>query len=194
MARAKDGLHAYCRECSNAKSAAHRKSNLEQYRERGQKHARKNASVRKEYFKVWRQQNSEHVRELNKAYREKNSDRMLEYRETHQERWKEYHRVHKQNHRKQYAIHQANRRAHKAQAKGSFTPQEWEALCSYYDYTCLRCGKREPEIKLTVDHVVPLSLGGANSIDNLQPLCSSCNTSKHTKTIDYREKFCRKSL
>jgi 5-methylcytosine-specific restriction endonuclease McrA len=40
--------------------------------------------------------------------------------------------------------------------------------------------------ELTVDHVIPLSVGGTNWLKNLQPLCSSCNSSKHTKHIDYR--------
>jgi 5-methylcytosine-specific restriction endonuclease McrA len=47
-----------------------------------------------------------------------------------------------------------------AKTGGSFTQQEWEALKAYYDCTCLRCGRQEPDIELTVDHVVPLSQGG----------------------------------
>ena len=39
---------------------------------------------------------------------------------------------------------------------------------------------------LTVDHVVPLSLGGGNGIDNIQPLCQNCNSSKGKGTIRYK--------
>jgi 5-methylcytosine-specific restriction endonuclease McrA len=53
-------------------------------------------------------------------------------------------------------------------------------------HTALRCGKQEPEIKLAMDHVVPLSMGGNHSIENIQPLCKSCNSRKHTKSVDYR--------
>jgi hypothetical protein len=56
-----------------------------------------------------------------------------------------------------------------------------------YNHTCLCCGRQEPEIALTIDHVVPLSKGGAHDISNIQPLCGSCNTSKYNKTIDYRK-------
>jgi len=83
------------------------------------------------------------------------------------------------------AMHQ-RRRARKKAADGSFTDVEWAALKASYDYTCLCCGKREPEIKLTVDHIIPLEKGGSNYINNIQPLCQSCNRAKGTKTSDYR--------
>ena len=56
-----------------------------------------------------------------------------------------------------------------------------------YEYTCLACRLQEPEIKLVPDHVVPIARGGANDIDNIQPLCESCNKRKGAKTVDYRD-------
>ncbi len=44
----------------------------------------------------------------------------------------------------------------------------------------------EPKSILTPDHIIPLSQKGPNTIDNIQPLCLNCNSSKGTKTIDYR--------
>lgn len=55
---------------------------------------------------------------------------------------------------------------------------------SKYNYSCLRCNKKD--IELTIDHIIPLSKGGSNNIDNIQPLCRSCNSLKGTKVIDYR--------
>lgn len=59
-------------------------------------------------------------------------------------------------------------------------------LRALYRSTCLACGRREPAIRLTVDHVIPLSLGGTNSLDNFQPLCADCNRRKGARLVDYR--------
>ena len=49
---------------------------------------------------------------------------------------------------------------------------------------CLKCGALE---SLSLDHIQPLGLGGDNSINNLQTLCTSCNSSKGNTTKDYRK-------
>lgn len=42
-------------------------------------------------------------------------------------------------------------------------------------YRCVECGTCED---LTIDHIYPKSLGGADTVDNLQTLCRPCNCRK----------------
>jgi 5-methylcytosine-specific restriction endonuclease McrA len=75
----------------------------------------------------------------------------------------------------------------KSQAGGTYTTTEWYNLCRFYDFHCLRCNKKLPFDKLTLDHVKPVAQGGSSFIFNTQPLCKSCNSSKGNKEIDYRK-------
>ena len=40
------------------------------------------------------------------------------------------------------------------------------------------CGEKISYIKFTVDHVIPISKGGSNTIDNMEAMCDVCNQMK----------------
>ena len=68
---------------------------------------------------------------------------------------------------------------------GNHTRGEWEALKEAIGYECLSCKRKEPDIKLTQDHIVPVSKAGTDDIENIQPLCRSCNSRKNNRIIKY---------
>jgi len=68
-------------------------------------------------------------------------------------------------------------------ARGSHTTAEWRAILARYDGACVKCGSEQD---ITLDHVMPLAMGGTDFATNLQPLCLSCNCSKQDKYIDFR--------
>ena len=78
------------------------------------------------------------------------------------------------------------RRARLAGAGGAYTHAEWTALVAQYE-KCPRCLRRWEDIParggtvITADHIVPLARGGSNTIDNIEPLCYSCNSKKGVK-------------
>jgi 5-methylcytosine-specific restriction endonuclease McrA len=74
-------------------------------------------------------------------------------------------------------------RARERNAFGTIKAEDWKALCEKYENRCLRCGMQG---KVSLDHVVPLYLGGDNTIENAQPLCRRCNSWKGKRHIDYR--------
>lgn len=62
---------------------------------------------------------------------------------------------------------------------------EWRDIRAYVferdDYTCGYCGARG--VKLECDHVVPVSRGGSNYVDNLKTACKPCNRAKGRKLL-----------
>lgn len=81
---------------------------------------------------------------------------------------------------------QTSKRSRLIKNNGHFSIEEWVSTKEKYNFSCLCCKKQEPFIKLSPDHVIPLSRGGKNTIENIQPLCRECNGRKWAKTVDYR--------
>jgi 5-methylcytosine-specific restriction endonuclease McrA len=48
--------------------------------------------------------------------------------------------------------------------------------------TCYLCKKRVPISRAHIDHKIPVSRGGMNTISNLELACAYCNRSKKNKT------------
>lgn len=45
-------------------------------------------------------------------------------------------------------------------------------------FTCQYCGRRPPDVMLEADHIVPVSKGGPDTIENLTTSCTDCNRGK----------------
>lgn len=51
-------------------------------------------------------------------------------------------------------------------------------------FKCRYCGRGAPEVKLTVDHVTPVALGGTDEATNLVAACLECNAGKSSASAD----------
>lgn len=52
------------------------------------------------------------------------------------------------------------------------------------NHTCRYCGASAPDVKLAVDHVLPVALGGSNDPTNLVASCVDCNSGKSSTGPD----------
>ena len=75
-------------------------------------------------------------------------------------------------------------RMREAKLKGDHTDIEWADMLEFFDYTCVRCLCFEEGV--VKDHIIPIYQGGSNGLDNIQPLCRKCNSSKASESIDWR--------
>lgn len=200
-----DGYKSRCRICWNAQKRAQRAANPEKHRATARKYVEANKEhiqnlKRKhqdenpeKYDEALRKYRETHREEINAKARERRQQDLDHYRQIgrksrdkHAEERNAYQREYGKANRDKLTLYTNNRRARKLFAKGSHTDEEWQVLKAKYNFKCLCCGKQEPEIKLTRDHIRPLILGGSDSIDNIQPLCAKCNSKKSLRQIDYR--------
>lgn len=166
--------------------AANRERLLAQKREYYQAHRVEHMATCKRNYERRRDEILAYSRNYHRENRERLLTRMREYRVENGDVLREKQRAYQKQHPETIKVSKNNRRARLANCEGRFTKREWNDLKATHNYTCLCCGKQEPEIKLVPDHVIPLSKGGRGSIDNIQPLCRFCNQSKAVDTTDYR--------
>lgn len=168
-----DGLTARCKDCINAMQRLNNVTDETRSRYAGYRQQERYRQIQRN----WRENNRERKRE--QARKDMRKKRLInpEPLRARATRWKQ------SNPDRVLTINRA-RAARKQNAPGSHTTDQWLYLCMWFGNCCVCCGITD---KLTADHVMPLSRGGSNSIDNLQPLCGLCNSRKHTQTVDYRD-------
>lgn len=166
----KFGLRSKCKECMNAASVENVQNKAEYYREK-QREYRKNSDTYKNWDREY--QKTPQRQSYLKRYNRENKDRRNAVRND----W-----LKRTGNGKIYV----HKRRAALKAGGSYTQQEWIDLVTFWQFKCIACGVELPIEKMTPDHVIPLELGGLNIIDNIQPMCRSCNSSKQMKTTDHR--------
>jgi 5-methylcytosine-specific restriction endonuclease McrA len=158
-----DGLATSCKLCAKSYASEWAKANAERNRANTARWIKANPEMRKDAVAKWRQANADKLKADFIKWRNANPDRSLAIS----------------------VRHTIRRRNAKAASGGSFTARQWRALVDEFGSRCVCCGIMPP--KLSVDHVVPLMRGGSNLIENIQPLCLSCNRAKNVNATDYRD-------
>ena len=123
----------------------------------------------------------EHILAINAAYRlanpEKVATRKAKYFQAHKDNYNRDLRAWRKKHWQHHYINHLEKR--RALIRGAtvsdFTKSEWLEILKDHGYLCTYCGSTS---KLTMDHIVPLSKGGAHTKQNITPACRPCNSRK----------------
>lgn len=200
----RDGLRSQCKACDATDRQDHRtgiaetrrrwrQENRDKEREAERRRYARNVERERERKRAWALANPEKVREIKRRTRLANIDKVRErirqWRETNAQWMREYSRAYRaENHAEVLARMKAWRDANPEQVKAHadlrrarllgaltvpFSPDQLAQRLSMFA-GCWICGGP----KEVVDHVKPISKGGAHVLANLRPACAFCNGSK----------------
>jgi len=69
------------------------------------------------------------------------------------------------------------KRKHQIKASDcTLTRDQWREIKEKFDHRCAYCNRKMD--RLEMDHVYPLSKGGAHTVENIVPACRTCNAKK----------------
>lgn len=193
---------------NNRKRAAHLQkqrqiSNRESISEYQRRYRKENKEAIKEYNRKYAEDNREAIRQQKRAYREANAIREAErnrrYREENKEALSEKRRRYRESNKD--AIAEANRRWCKenpeARRRGQYKYYARKKNAEHEPYTdadlnqlwhdqggrCAYC-KTPLFSDYHRDHVIPLSRGGADKLENIALACPPCNIRKGARPAD----------
>lgn len=175
----KDGLSVWCKKCNLEYSKTYRADDPER---------------RKAYDKAYYERNKEKLYWDLKAWREANPEKHLaqirKFNEENRERRNAQARLRNRLDPEKQRNKKHRRRALENDVESGFKLSLQEllesqnGLCAGNDIysNCEQSNKKIP--RWTVDHIIPLSRGGPDIWWNTQAMCRSCNSSKHDKTME----------
>jgi 5-methylcytosine-specific restriction endonuclease McrA len=90
--------------------------------------------------------------------------------------------------------HRTGETAEERSERDKMTPSLRYDILERDKFTCQSCGRTPPDVKLHVDHKIPVALGGRTVPENLHALCADCNLGKSAKmpsqaTLDFWEQI-----
>lgn len=185
----KDGLNPSCKICQRADVAASYRRNPEPAKARAKKWEAENkerCKVRKDTYytanseaakkraRKWAEENKERRSEIVAASAEKHREKRLQKNREYLRMWKERD---PDGYREEMRMRSSIRRSRINENGGvNITRECWEAIFEVFGDICVYCGNVTH--KLTMDHWMPVSLGGKTEPGNLIPCCKPCNSRK----------------
>jgi len=181
----KDGFRSHCKTCEKRRAKAYRDTHQEQcqitskaYRDAHKEEIAAKVSARQkqsETYKTYQKRyHQEHIDEIHRVQKEQYEANKAFL----QERQRAYGKT--EQGRIVSRAHKHRRKAQKRMSEGSYTSQQLKEQLLRQKSRCYYCKKKLTQ-NWHADHVVPLSKGGSNTIENIVIACEPCNLHKSSK-------------
>ena len=162
-----DSRALHCIDCANAKTRARYKVHAVSQRARVITYRQNNLEACKQRRLAWKQAN-----------KEKNVASAVAYGRRNPEKRAKATKKYRESHKEQYSHYYLQRKAKLMSCK-TYQVSNKE-LRKLYSMSCVACGSTNRQ---SLDHIIPIDLGGSHGIGNLQTLCLSCNSSKGNRVM-----------
>jgi 5-methylcytosine-specific restriction endonuclease McrA len=171
-----DGLAKTCITCQAVKACTtcHVKKPLEAFgirREAVDGRQSRCKTCQQQRQKAFRVANPEYVRQRDAHYRQVYAEKIP----ARQARWRQAHPGKSQE-------YQATRRARQRRV-GTIEPIDRDYVYKRDRGVCSLCGRKVRKKDISIDHIVPLSQGGAHCLTNVTLVHLQCNTRKRTRAV-----------
>lgn len=159
----KNGMASACKSCQSLAWKAYYKKNRKEVLQK-----------KADYDVAYRSAN---LQRLSEAQKQRNKDKRIKQPEATRARGRKLQSRYRAANPAKIKADRAKRRALENNAPGKHSAEEIERMYLDQAGLCAYCEKLL-EVDFHVDHMIPLSRGGANGWENLAIACSSCNLSK----------------
>lgn len=175
----KDGLEYSCRLCTNARIRVYKENHRDELRDKYKEYHKNHPEKAKERELRWLSIPENRIKRCERSKKFYWSDV-----ENQRKKSNECKRTEKGKAR--VRRYNNTRRSNILNTKNDLSIEDIHFLLKFQNNVCGKCGiEFTKEITYTVDHIIPVKLGGDLTLQNCQLLCKSCNSSKGAKVIRY---------
>lgn len=168
---------------SRAQASAWAKANPERRAQNARLYYEDHKDAIKARSKGWQHQNPEKKKAYNAKWAAENKETTRRYAREWQAANKDLYRSIQKRWRTEHVGYWRLRASQLKNTRSDFTFDQWVELLGEFNHSCAYCLRSD--VKLTMDHMTPLSKGGEHTRSNIVPACKPCNSRKKDRSIFY---------
>ena len=212
LKKGKYGLLSSCKKCKGNYCKKRYQENSEKIKQYNKQYNQENKEKIKQKNKQYRQDNKEKIQQRQQQYYREHKQEIKQYQqqyrqqyyEEHRQNWKDYNKRYFESEKGQVALKKAKTKYNKSEKGqvaqfngynrrrtqlenngGELTVEQWKECMEFFEWKCAYSGKSLGTKKnRSIDHIVPVNVGGSGHIWNCVPMDKSLNISKSNNNME----------